>query len=212
MRKNQKSLLTAGLSGQQNRIIVIFGKKGRGKTTLISRGFLPDLLKSRLLIFDPHREYTDKRILRADKLEELHEFLIDNYTGGPWAIVWTPERASQIEYFLQICYNMRDVWIIFEEVNMRGLGNIREPSPTFIDIVNFGRNRNISLICTAKRPAQVNRELTAAADVIISFRQDEPNDIDYLKEYCGRDIEDRVSGLSGHEWSIIYPVETEKKA
>jgi len=88
---------------------------------------------------------------------------------------------------------------------MRDLGNVRQPSPDFIDLVNFGRNKGISLICTAKRPAQVNRELTAQADIIVSFRQDEPLDIEYLQDFCGKDVGRLVTKLTEHQWEIVYP-------
>lgn len=117
---------------------------------------------------------------------------------------------SDIEYFLEICYEIKDCWIVIEECNMRGVLNVREPSPIAIDLVNFGRNKGISLICAAKRPAQVNRELTAQADIIISFRQDEPNDIKYLREFCGPSVEEITTRLQAHDWAIVYPLEAEK--
>lgn len=211
--QNRKpDLISPRISGQQNKIILVLGKKGRGKTQLISTVFLPKLVKERLIVFDPHGEYNQRELLRANSLDQLHDFLIENYNYKPWALVWTPRRMSEIEYFLDICYQMHECWIILEECNMRGVLNVREPSPIAIDLVNFGRNKEISLICAAKRPAQVNRELTAQADIIISFRQDEPNDIKYLKEFCGPDVETVTAGLQGHEWAIVYPLDAENNA
>jgi hypothetical protein len=166
---------------------------------------LPRLRRQRLIIFDPHAEYRAEWITRADSLEELQDFLADYNDQGPFAVCWTPGHSDEVVYFSQLVYSMRDLWVIFEEVNMRGVGNVREPAPEFIDLVNFGRNRGISLICTAKRAAQVSRDLTSQADLIISFRQDEPNDIKYLSEFCGPQVEDRVTSLRKHDWEIVYP-------
>jgi len=158
-----------------------------------------------LIVFDFHGEYLDPRLLRAESLEDLKRFLSENYTEKTWAVVWTPKRMSEVPYFLQICYNMKNCWVILEEVNARDIGNVRQPDPVFLDLVNFGRNRGVSLICVAKRPAQVSRDLTSQADIIISFKQDEPNDIKYLQEFCGKNVEEETTGLSDHEWAIVYP-------
>lgn len=166
---------------------------------------LPQVVQHRLIVFDPHCEYTDHRLLRCETIDDFQFCMAENYSEKSWAVVWTPKSNDEIPRFLAICYEMRDVWLIIEECNISHLGNVRDPDPNFINLVNFGRNRNISMIAVAKRPAQVTRDLTSQADIIISFRQDEPNDIKYLQEFCGRDVDRQVRNLGDHDWRIVYP-------
>lgn len=198
------NLLRPGISGSQNLIILVFGKKGRGKTRLVQTYLLPQLRKRRLVIFDPHAEYNQPWITRADSIEDLQDFLADYNDESPFAVCWTPGHADEVPNFPALVYQMENLWVIVEEVNMRGMGNLWTPAPEFLDLVNFGRNKGISLIGTAKRPAHVIRDLTSQADIIISFKQDEPNDIKYLREMCGPDVEPVVRNLGQHDWEIVY--------
>jgi hypothetical protein len=162
------------------------------------------------VVLDIQREYDVPYLLRVDDLPDLKKFLSENYSAQNFAIAWTPDSTKELPAFLDLVYETGNLWVVFEEVNLKGLGNLWSPDSTFIDIVNFGRNRGISMICVAKRPAQVTRDLTSQADVIISFRQDEPRDIQYLKDFCGPGVEDVVAKLQGHKWAVIYPAIDEK--
>jgi hypothetical protein len=58
--------------------------------------------------------------------------------------------------------------------------------PSMKELINYGRHRKISMICTSRRPAQVARELTSQCSEIRCFRTTEPRDIRYFEDIMGQ--------------------------
>lgn len=57
--------------------------------------------------------------------------------------------------------------------------------PALKELINYGRHRKISAICTSRRPAQVARELTSQCSEIRCFKTTEPRDIRYFADIMG---------------------------
>lgn len=63
-----------------------------------------------------------------------------------------------------------------------------------------GRHAMLSLYMAAQRPAAVNREVSAQADIIAAFAQGEPNDLDFLAKTISAPVAEIVAGLTGHDF------------
>jgi energy-coupling factor transporter ATP-binding protein EcfA2 len=156
-----------------NFICVVFGKKGSGKTTLIRRA---SLFLKRVVIFDPLNEYVNGVVI-VDSAS-LAEYLIANHEKN-FRVIFKSESDEEFSQAFCACSNMYNMTMVIEEVDSFC-------SPVGIDehlkrIIRYGRHREISIIAASRRPAEVSRHLTAQADCIVSFIQEEPRDIQYLK-------------------------------
>jgi hypothetical protein len=71
-------------------------------------------------------------------------------------------------------------------------------------IVAAGRHRGISFYCTSQRAAKINPLIRALATSIVTFKQTEPQDIEWLSEVIGPELAYKVPDLGLHqklEWS-----------
>jgi len=50
-------------------------------------------------------------------------------------------------------------------------------------LVRFGRHRQISQLYITRRAAELPRDLTAQSDLLVTFQQKEPRDLQYLQSY-----------------------------
>ncbi len=172
-----------------NKIIVILGRKGEGKTTMC-KYIMRDL--GRFVAYDPIRQFTGG--VRFEDREKIRQFLIQNYHIR-YKAIYQPilesvgtkedEEKALLEFealclMVQYLYN---VYFVIDEIDMYTSAN-KCPS-VFKNLVMRGRHREISIICTTRRHTETSRHLTAQADMIISFRQQEPNDIKYLSQFFG---------------------------
>ena len=74
-------------------------------------------------------------------------------------------------------------------------------SPTSIpkeldDLLRYGRHQEVDIIATARRPAEVHRNLTANSDDIYVYQTHEPRDLTYLSRFM--DVE-QIKTLSQYE-------------
>jgi DNA helicase HerA-like ATPase len=63
------------------------------------------------------------------------------------------------------------------------------------NLIRYGRHQDVELIGISRRPAEVNRDLTANANEIYIFRTHEPRDIAYFREILGSDVADSLPSL-----------------
>ena len=68
------------------------------------------------------------------------------------------------------------------------------PGP-FSELVRIGRHWGVEMICMARRPASVWRNLTANADHLCVFLTHEPRDITYLSEFLTRPVAESLRVL-----------------
>jgi DNA helicase HerA-like ATPase len=178
-----------------NFICVVFGKKGSGKTTLVKRSasFL-----SRVVIFDPLSEYADGVVI--SDAASLAEYLRVNH-AGKFKIIFRAEDDQVFSEAFYACRNMYDMTIIIEEVdNFCSPYDIEE---NLRGIIRYGRHRQLSIIGVSRRPAEVSRHLTAQADCIISFIQNEPRDIAYLKSRLSNEDCEQIKSLPEYQYHVF---------
>lgn len=156
----------------QNKIQTILGMKGSGKTTLAKKLVAN---RRRLLVLDPNGEYRDGLIF-----ETFDDLLA-------WESVDDPDRRyicrfesdDEIGAALRFAWDTRGWLIVAEEVDL--LCSPASIDADFSRIIRHGRHRQLDLIAVSRRPAEVSKLLTSQSDEIISFRQLEDLDLDYLR-------------------------------
>lgn len=100
-------------------------------------------------------------------------------------------------YFPYICQFVKQTGkctFLIDEIDM-----VSSPTtiPKELDyLLRYGRHHEIDIIGTARRPAEVHRNLTANSDDIYVYQTHEPRDLTYLQKFI--DVE-KVSGLPQYE-------------
>lgn len=110
---------------------------------------------------------------------------------------------SEWDYFcaIEVAYEAGDLLLVIEEVTV--FANDKSIDKTFDRIIRFGRHRNISMIGATQRCANIPRLLTSQMDGIISFRQTEPRDLEYMSKVVGEDAK-KISQLGEHEFITFF--------
>ena len=158
----------------QNVVITIIGRKGSGKTTLAKE---ISLEQKRLVIIDANAEYEIGEVCWG--LQECTAKLVQHENSKRFRISCRCLAVEDNLRLIGLCYHLHDCWIVIDETSMYA-------SPTSVPdeisrLVRFGRHRRLSLVFIARRASEIPRDITANSDLLITFRQHEPRDIQYLK-------------------------------
>lgn len=147
--------------------IFIYGMRGSGKTELMKY-----LLK----------QY-DLRGIKTYVFDTLHQYKINLKNGK----IIKPSFAMKQAIFAKVCYYLwsKGNYVFFiEEIdqfcNPRWL-------PSYLDsLVQLGRNRNISVIATSRRVAEVHSTIVANCEHHFIFKAFLPRDLEYYQRYVGK--------------------------
>ncbi|MDD3906531.1 MAG: hypothetical protein PHS46_08445 [Candidatus Omnitrophica bacterium] len=168
-----------------NKIIVILGRKGSGKTEYC-RAMMKGL--TRFIAYDPVRQFSDGVVFQ--RVDSLLDFLINNYHNN-FKAIYQPQfndddiDTAQEEFvrLARIVQNLSHVYFIVDEIDI--YTSAHQCPAIFKNLILRGRHKEISIITTTRRHTETSRHLTAQADIIVSFHQQEPNDIKYLSQFYG---------------------------
>lgn len=178
---------------RKNKIIFVLGQKGSGKSCY-ARAHVLGL--SRVIVFDPMREYSDGVIF--EDFETLLGFMENNHLGQFRAIC---RFRSDAEYLraIELVLLVGNMWIVIEELNFFISAQSKENQ--FLELFRFGRHNNISIMAIAQRAAEIPKTFTSQADLMVSFRQIEPRDLDYMSKisYVGSQGAERIRNLQKAE-------------
>lgn len=184
----------------ENYIIGFLGKKGSGKTELVKK-IIPKF--DRLIIVDNLREYDG---LIAYEYEELYAHISEFRDFKKFKIVFRPTSDDDKDQFFKLMTTVNNFTLILEEVDYYATPMSIEPD--LLHNIKYGRHYGRNLIYIARRTSEVSRFLTSQSDLIISFIQQEPRDLDHLKRYnFNRDI----ATLDKYEYAWSGDEETYKK-
>ena len=168
-----------------NTVIFVAGRKGSGKSTLvreISHEF------PRVVALDSLGEYdTRERFQVLDGPQEIAEGMLRVEGAQTFRVSLRADDTETLLRALDLVYEMPGVLVIVEETSL-----YCSPShlpPEISRLVRYGRHRDISQVYVARRPSEIHRDLTAQADVIVSFVQHEQRDVAYLRAVAGPEAE-----------------------
>jgi len=108
---------------------------------------------------------------------------------------------TDFDYCCKAVWCLRDVHFAVEEIGH--LSNSWKMPVSLQTIVSAGRHKGIHFYCTSQRASNINPLIRALSTSIVTFKQTEPRDIEWLEAVMGDDAQ-RVSQLGLHEkmeWS-----------
>jgi len=203
MSQQQQQHLARG----QNVIVGVVGRKGSGKSTIVSDRPVALLQRCpRIVLWDAMGEHVWIPNNYSD-IDRLEQFLKHNKDEETFAVAFIPPKgldlAEAFTEFGDIVYSAGNLMLCVEEVPM--LCTASYLPPEFDGLVRLGRHRHISMLWTAQRAAEVARRLTAATDWFVLFRSTEPRDLEAIADRCGEETADHVQQLGEHEY-IVFDV------
>lgn len=128
--------------------------------------------------FESKTEINSDNFRYANSLHDVINSLRLLWQTKNFTIIYKP-HDGEIEKVLELVNATGNVTLIIEEIHLLS----KSTQSNLYRILTTGRHKNINVIATAQRPYRVSRDLTAQSDIIISFRQTEKRDIDYLTEF-----------------------------
>lgn len=156
-------------------ITVILGKRGSGKSTLAR-----DLLRAapeRVIIVDTLGEHGKGRTIVRSVAE-----LFAAIKRRAFNVAVQFENAEEgFTWACRVAYAAGGLTLFIDEIDFYIKANYA-PEP-FSMLVRYGRHKSVEMICIARRPPDLWRNLTANADGIYCFRTIEPRDLKYLGEF-----------------------------
>lgn len=164
-----------------NTIITLLGRKGSGKSTL-ARAILAEY--RRVVILDTLGEYGDGAIIVEGGRESADALVRVSGEGNKrFRLSLRIAQRDDMLRVLTVASKLRDVLIVVEEASMLC-------KPSFLPdelayLIRYGRHSGISQLYIARRPAELNREVTAQSDVVVTFTQHEPRDVEFLRAIMG---------------------------
>lgn len=180
----------------RNEIVVVLGKKGTGKTTW-TKNFLKD--RNRFIIFDYNREYGNLGYVVSSSVK-LIDVIKLNYDKN-FRIVYQPDDTEtldqHVEHISSIAYATTNLTFVLEEADL--VSDASTMPDGLAKLVNYGRHRAIDLVVLSRRAHRMPRDITANADIIITYVQREPRDIKYISDYMGSDVAAEVQKLQKTE-------------
>ncbi len=205
---------------------MILGRKGSGKS-LLARSFLKHPEIRRSIAIDSHGEYggvqiTDPWALSAYLNERNNTGADRGLPVGKWdgnasfriAYRDKGEHAIPLPQVFEMLQKCKQSWIAFEESSQW----VNVPQLNWF--LQYGRHNEISVLLVARRPKQeVGPMGRAQSDVIVSFRQQELADLEWIAAVSDQETADRIAALpacicvetgaafdpacEGHQWEYV---------
>jgi hypothetical protein len=178
------------LNKLSNYIIGVLGKKGSGKSALVKR--IIDRI-DHVIIFDPMHEYGGVFYQSITELRNMSENIICEsfielvtaikcLTVRPkYRIIFRAVNDDEAEGFMQIMNKVNNYTLVLEECDIYTDSHYIHSEIS--NLIKYGRHFNRSLIWVSRSPFEINRFLTRQTDILISFLQTEPRDIEYLSNF-----------------------------
>lgn len=182
-----------------SKIIVVTGRKGRGKSYWI-KAFLNRMPRNvPVIVNDVQRDYADgdNALKHLDFEGTLDEYLTLQGNSKAWiGRVRIDARADINDLRRLIAFATRadgKKWLVIDELHLwkrHELDKIGLPAALF-----GSRHTRTSIIVAAWRPADIPRELTMGADELVAFQTEEPRDLKYWRDAVGPEFSEQLPDL-----------------
>lgn len=176
----------------------VFGRRGSGKTTMIRNAIdfavAPVVVVDILGNFDELDAYHAKNI--ADAVSFVRDYKAAEAAGtltdetSPVVVLQAPDPNEAVDYMSSVLMLVEGGTLVLDEVD--AISTAQNGAPVFDQVIRYGRNRNVNVLTGCRRPAEVDRNLTAGANRIYIFQTTEPRDIEYFRKGI---LGDRADGL-----------------
>lgn len=189
----------------QRKIIIVIGPSGSGKTRKVSEmcAKLP-----RVATFDMMRDeqYADGKTTVvvghprefAEAIGPEHEVFRVVYHP----VIITPlenglVESPEFEPLLKLCHLRGDMYFVIDEAHL--WCNSRNCPPELMMASLVGRHKQFSMILIAQSFSMIHPTIRRNMDELYTWKTVEPNDLDGIRERCGREVEEQVRNLRAVE-------------
>jgi hypothetical protein len=184
----------------QNRIVGIVGRKGSGKSTAMRE---ITCSQERVVIFDAMAEHRSPNVFYS--VESCLAYLARHARDLFFHCALRPrsQEEESLNRLAREVFRLGSICFAVEEVPWF---STPASQPEGLDLIaRMGRHRQIDMVWTAQRIAEVSKRLTAATDVFVLFASTEPRDLNALSERCGPEVAGKVQHLGLHG-RLVYNV------
>ena len=158
-------------------IVGFFGKAGSGKSFKIQQ--VLDYFPRPVFILDTQNEFDEG--LQFDDAEVLQAYLIEGHPNASGIYVLNATTDEDFDrFFLILSTGQFPATVVIDEADL--FCTPYNINGDLSRIIKYGRHWEQNIVYAARRPAEVNRNLTAQSDCLVSFKQTEPRDIASLKQ------------------------------
>lgn len=170
-------------------VINFFGRRGSGKTYTI-KAQLPDF-KSPIIIIDYLGNFKNPQYIQTKSISECIDQLRLNLEKSRTEKViinlQTYDYNLAVDYMSAALWEVKGGTLVLDEVD----GIDMCEAPCFDQLIRYGRNagpkNGVHIITGCRRPAELSKNITAAANKFYCFQTHEPRDMDYFTELFGKD-------------------------
>lgn len=194
---------------------LIVGKTQQGKSTLALKLALKEF--PRIIVLDSARTRVFNSIAEGGQFstwEELAKWLIEEASKHPrWCVALRSKDPADYAALLTASEHFRGILLLLDETHKlaRMEGVMHPLELVALTGAHYGNGAGVWLYMLAQRPTSVPINIRSQADRIITFRQQEPRDRQWLVDWgTSQEFADRVGQLPDHA-HLIYPSSDEEK-
>lgn len=163
----------------QREVILIFGQTGSGKTTEAIKivGNLPRVFVAEANFGEFPCEQFSEYPAVVDRLEKSKCFA----SNVPFRVSYSP-RIAEHPLIFDTAIELRNCSLVLEEAD-----RFDDPRnfPEYDEVITRGRHYGVSIVALGLHPYKIPKELRRQCTALVSFRQIDPSDIDWLREIIG---------------------------
>lgn len=177
-------------------VIGIFGRRGSGKSFL---GKKIQTAFPRRIIFDTTFEYDGQIITSYD---EFAEFMLAHENSKEFEVIVrfdidTSKKSEQFDEMVKLIYARGSVLVVIEEI--QNFCTPYQMSPYLEHLFTTGRHRDLAVIFTTQRPAQVHKTAMSQCTHIFCGQLHDKNDLNQVSNFLGRESKE-LSNLKEHHF------------
>lgn len=144
--------------------------------------------------FDQPRDKKTNYVF-CDKISDIVEKIL-KYKKDPDAkkrilVIRPQDPAMAVDFVSEALWQAQGGTLVLDEADAFSVTD----APKFDFLIRYGRNRNIDLITGCRRPAEISRHITAAANKVFCFATQEPRDVEYFKKTLFGERAERLMSL-----------------
>lgn len=142
---------------------------------------------SRILVFDTVCQFTPDQLPGFTCITQPGRLVafLRQHRGGSFKIIYRGEHHPEqhFSYVAALVAAVGDLVFAIDEIDYFGTAGACDEKLDWL--IRYGRHRRVAMVYTARRPAEVPRNLTAQSSEFRIFRLTEPRDIEYMRRLIG---------------------------
>ncbi len=181
-----------------NRIETTFGKKGSGKTNLMFNQMAR--AGGKIVYFSPVQDVPFD-FNAVWEIESIPGYMAKQKPGQILHIKNVHLDAFDLVCCQAVIHKQFSIFIDEADHYIK--------SSELSDLIDYGRHSANNVYGNTRRYTDIPRKLTANSDIINIFRTNEPRDLQYLREFCGKEILTDIQALPDYHY-IRYDTDSRK--